>query len=162
MPDPEPSPESPEPSPANGSPSSAIDRATLRAVRAVCEDLGIGLDSLGLRLVPGALRSPCICASKLSGDGYAIARRPGSAVAVRLSRLVLVAASGPIPEGCYCHHRCRVRACLRASHLVSVTPAEHYRIHRPEYLAGRALAVARRQAASPDGPINLDALDGLR
>src|SRR5690348_9305170 len=57
--------------------------------------------------------------------GYGQARIDGRVYYVH--RLLFEAERGPVPEGLELDHLCRVRWCVRPSHLEPVTPAENTR-----------------------------------
>lgn len=59
----------------------------------------------------------------LDPDGYGQMKSGGSHL--RAHRVAIILADGPIPDGMQVDHLCRVRACVRRSHLEVVTPREN-------------------------------------
>lgn len=71
--------------------------------------------------------SPCWIWQRKITRGYGITREDGRE---RVAHVVAWEAEfGPVPDGKQLHHRCEVRACVNAAHLVPLTSLEHMGEH---------------------------------
>jgi hypothetical protein len=64
------------------------------------------------------------------GGKYPRVHNPADQTVVRAHRHMYELVYGPLPPNMVLHHRCETPACVRPSHLLLVTPAEHIEIHR--------------------------------
>jgi hypothetical protein len=74
-------------------------------------------------------------------DGYGLVWRGPSPM--KAHRVVYEAEVGPIPEGLVLEHRCRVRRCVRPSHLLPVTQSENLYRRRWDVRVMRDLCAAK-------------------